>query len=81
MKLVARLSTKGRITVPKTVRGILGLNGGDEVEFRVEKGRVQIRAARPLRSSAGILRRYLPAGWKAPTVGEMNSGIARHFVA
>jgi len=79
MKVVARLSSKGQITVPKTVRRTLGLNRGDGVEFSVEKGQVQMRAVRPSGSSGGILRRYLPPGWKAPTVEEMDAGIARHF--
>jgi antitoxin PrlF len=79
MKVVARLSSKGQITVPKTVRRTLGLNRGDGVEFSVEKGQVQMRAAKPSRSSSGILRRYLPPGWKAPTAEEMDAGIARHF--
>jgi len=76
---VARLSSKGQITVPKTVRLTLGLNKGDGVEFSVEKGQVQMRAARPSRSSGGILHRYLPRGWKAPTVEDMDAGIAHHL--
>jgi antitoxin PrlF len=79
MKVVARLSSKGQITVPKTVRRTLGLNRGDGVEFNVERGHVQMRAVKPARSSSGILNAFLPRGWKAPTVEEMDAGIARHF--
>jgi len=80
MKVVARLSSKGQITVPKTVRHTLGLSRGDGLEFLVEKGHVQLRAVKPARSSSGVLRRFLPPGWKALTVEQMDAGIARHFV-
>ena len=79
MNVVATLSSKGQITVPKTVRRTLGLIRGDGVEFTVEKGNVQIRAVKSGHSSSGILHRFLPLGWKAPTVGEMDAGIALHF--
>jgi AbrB family looped-hinge helix DNA binding protein len=79
MKVVAKLSSKGQITIPKTVRRTLGLSQGDGVEFTVDQGEVQLRAVKPARSSSGLLRRFLPRGWKAPTVQEMDQGIARHF--
>jgi antitoxin PrlF len=79
MKVVARLSSKGQLTVPKTVRRTLGLGRGDGVEFTVESGQVRIRAVKPVRSSSGVLHRLLPRGWKARTVEEMDEGIARHF--
>jgi len=79
MKIVATLTSKGQITVPKTVRRTLGLTRGDGVEFTVQKGQVRLRAIKPARSSSGILHRFLPAGWTAPTVEEMDEGIARHL--
>jgi AbrB family looped-hinge helix DNA binding protein len=79
MKVVARMTSKGQLTVPKTVRRTLGLGRGDGVEFTVDKGTVSLRAIKPVRSSSGILRRFLPPNWKAPTVEEMDAGIARHL--
>jgi AbrB family looped-hinge helix DNA binding protein len=34
--VVARIRSKGRVTVPKAVRDALGIKEGDEVVFRVE---------------------------------------------
>ena len=79
MKVVATLSSKGQLTVPKVVRRTLGINQGDGVEFTVEKGQVRLDAVRPARASSGVLRKFLPARWKAPTVEEMDKGIAQHF--
>jgi len=79
MKIVATLTSKGQVTVPKSVRRTLGLTKGDGIEFTVHKGQVRLRAVKPVRSSSGVLRRFLPPGWVAPTVEEMDQGIARHI--
>jgi len=76
MKATATLTSKGQITIPQAVRRSLGLQSGDAVEFEVENGKAQVRPARPKRISAGVLKRYLPKGWKPPTVEQMNEGIA-----
>ena len=76
MKATATVTSKGQITIPQVVRQALGLQTGDAVEFEVEKGRAQVRPARPKRTSAGVLQRYLPKGWKPPTVEQMDAGIA-----
>lgn len=36
MDVAAKLTSKGRVTVPKAVRDALGLEDGDEVVFRVD---------------------------------------------
>lgn len=79
MKIVATLTSKGQVTVPKAVRRTLGLTKGDGVEFTVQKGHVHLRAVKAARSSSGVLHRFLPVGWTAPTVEEMDEGIARHL--
>ncbi len=38
----AKMTSKGQITIPKTVRDALGLQEGDEVLFRVERSRAVI---------------------------------------
>jgi AbrB family looped-hinge helix DNA binding protein len=47
----ARVTAKGRITVPAKVRAKLGLKGGDKLEFSIDgSGRVLVRprTARPV---------------------------------
>jgi antitoxin PrlF len=39
MDVSAKLTSKGQITVPKSVRDALGLEPGDRVMFRVERDR------------------------------------------
>lgn len=43
---MARVDTKGRVTLPKAVREDLGLEPGTEVEVRDEDGRVVIEPER-----------------------------------
>ena len=51
------LTQKGQVTVPKAVRQILGLHTGDEVEFVVKNGRVELkRSRRDHRSAYGLLK-------------------------
>ncbi|MCA1675629.1 MAG: AbrB/MazE/SpoVT family DNA-binding domain-containing protein [Actinobacteria bacterium] len=38
----ARLTSKGQVTIPKSVRESLGLREGDEVIFRVERARAVV---------------------------------------
>lgn len=54
----ARLTTRGRVTLPKPVRDALGLRAGDEVVFSVEGRRAILAkrttgAAAPQRCEAG----------------------------
>ena len=51
------LTQKGQVTIPKAVRQLLGVQTGDEVEFVVRGGRVELqRAARGHQSAYGLLR-------------------------
>jgi antitoxin PrlF len=79
MKTIATVTSKGQITIPRTVRRMLGLHAGDALEFDLRKGRVEVRPARPGRTSAGILKTFLPKGRKPVSVEEMDAGIARHL--
>lgn len=74
----SRVSPKGQVTIPKTVRDALGIEPGSAVEFEVTpSGDVVLRkrpdSARPLR---GLLSAYAPGG-PAPTTEEMDAGIGR----
>lgn len=60
----ARLTSKGRVTIPRGVRKSLGLEVGDRVRFvKTDRGCVILRASRDLRTLRGILkgRRSQPA--------------------
>jgi antitoxin PrlF len=57
--VAARLTTKGRITLPKVVRDALGIKEGDAVVFRVEGNRAVLARTPDFLSLAGTIR--LPA--------------------
>jgi antitoxin PrlF len=38
----AKITSKGQVTIPKSVRDALGLHAGDELLFRVERSRAVI---------------------------------------
>jgi AbrB family looped-hinge helix DNA binding protein len=68
-----RMTTKGRITIPVTVRAALGLSAGTRVEFvRLDRGKFAIVAASPeVRSLKGFFTRS-----SSVTTDEMNDAIA-----
>jgi len=75
----AKVTSKGQVTLPKSVRDRLHLVAGDRVDFRVnEKGEVTVQ---PLRGSIERLFGFLPrpAG-PALTVREMDEEISRSLV-
>jgi AbrB family looped-hinge helix DNA binding protein len=52
----ARVSSKGQVTVPKSVRDALGIKEGDEVVFRVEGHRAVLARTPDLLELAGTIR-------------------------
>lgn len=44
---MAKITSKGRVTIPKAVRDALGLTAGTHVEFVIEDGRVVLRRGIP----------------------------------
>lgn len=72
----ATLTTKGQVTIPKTVRDRLDLRTGDEVEFTFDGERsVTMRAARV---DVGALRGSLKRpGRAAVSLAEMDAAVAR----
>ncbi len=53
MDSTARVTSKGQVTIPKTVRDALELREGDEVLFRVERSRAVIAKTPSLLDLAG----------------------------
>lgn len=55
MEIAAKMSSKGQITVPKSVREALGLDAGDDVIFRVEGNRAVLARTPDFLSLAGAI--------------------------
>lgn len=74
---VARLTSKGQVTIPKEIRVHLDLRKGCEVEFLIEPdGAVRVRPkARPARSLFGVLG--VPG--KPRSVDEMEESSLEHL--
>lgn len=53
MDVAATLTSKGQLTVPKSVREALGLHEGDQVVFRVFDGRAVLARSPSLLDLAG----------------------------
>jgi antitoxin PrlF len=41
---MSTITAKGQTTVPKSVRRLLGVDGGGKISFRIEKGRVSVHS-------------------------------------
>lgn len=55
MDVAARLTSKGQITIPKTVRDTLELEPGDQVVFRLEGGRAILARTKDFLDLAGAV--------------------------
>lgn len=72
----ATLTSKGQLTVPKSVRDALGLDSGDRVEFiETEKGEFAIIAA--TRSIQELNGKYRGRRSKPVSIEKMNAAIRR----
>jgi antitoxin PrlF len=60
MTAMAKLTSKGQVTIPRSVREHLKLDTGSVLVFEVKGDRVIVRAARTLHAVGGILRRRGP---------------------
>ena len=70
----ATLSSKGQVTLPKSVRERLGVETGDRLEFiESEEGFLVVAATRDIRSLKGIVGQPK----KPVTVDEMNRAIEK----
>ena len=78
--MLATLTSKGQITLPKEIRDALELDAGAKLDFSIQPdGTLSVR---PLKRSAsaiiGLLQR--PAG-EAATVEAMNRAVASHLTS
>jgi AbrB family looped-hinge helix DNA binding protein len=55
MHVSARLTSKGQVTIPKSVRDALDLHDGDAVLFRVERSRAVLAKTPDFLSLAGAV--------------------------
>lgn len=70
----ATLTSKGQVTLPKSVRERLGVETGDRLEFiESEQGFLVVAATRDIRSLKGIIGRPK----KPVTIDEMNKAIEK----
>ncbi len=78
MTIMATLTSKGQVTIPKKIREALGVEAGDRVDFTLEAdGSVRMAVRRrSIASLAGLLHR---PGLRRLTVEEMDEAIARHL--
>ena len=60
MDVRAKLTSKGQVTIPKSVRDALDLHEGDELLFRVERSRALLAKTPDLIELAGSVA--VPAG-------------------
>lgn len=60
MDVQAKLTSKGQVTIPKSIREALDLREGDAVLFRVEQSRALLAKAPDLLSTAGSV--HVPDG-------------------
>jgi antitoxin PrlF len=75
--MLATLTSKAQITLPKGVRTLLGLEPGDQVDFAPgPDGRIVVSKAAPAATASfASLRGLLPKPSRAFTVEEMNSAV------
>lgn len=70
----ATLTSKGQITLPKTVRERLGVEAGDRIEFiESERGFVVVPATKDIKMLKGLV----PKPKKPVSLEAMNRAIAR----
>jgi antitoxin PrlF len=69
MDSTAKITSKGQVTIPKSVRDALELHEGDELLFRVERSRAVIAKTPNLLELAGSVP--VPAGRRGTTWDEV----------
>lgn len=72
--MIATLTSKGQLTLPKAIREQLDLSPGDRLDFvLLDNGVLEVV---PLKQPAAKLRGILPKPDRAVSIEEMNAAIA-----
>lgn len=76
--MLATMTSKGQITLPKEIREQLKLDTGSKLDFLLQPdGTVTVRTlARSATSVAGLLKR---SGRKPVTIEQMNTAVGKHL--
>ncbi len=69
MYALATVTSKGQVTIPKSVRDALDIDEGDRIVFRVENGCVLVAKTPDLLDLAGTIR--VPEGKRGATWSEI----------
>ena len=77
MEVSARLTSKGQITIPKSVRDALSLKNGDAVVFRVEGDRAVLARTPDLLSLAGTVS--VPAAVRGKPWADVRTEARRQY--
>ena len=56
VEITAKMSSRGRITIPKSVRDAMGIAVGDSVLFRVDSSRIMMEPLADFLSLAGTIK-------------------------
>jgi AbrB family looped-hinge helix DNA binding protein len=76
--MVSRITSKGQLTIPKSIRTKLRLRKGDRVEFLMDsEGNLRLI---PLKSSIKDLKGMVPAAKRIVTLEEMQKAIELEVV-
>jgi len=75
METVAKITSKGQITIPKVVRDALGVHEGDSLIFRVEGQRAVIAVSPDLLDLAGVVS--VPTSKRSTPWDEVRRGVRR----
>lgn len=77
MEVSARMTSKGQVTIPKSVRDALSLADGDAVVFRVEGDRAVLARTPDLLSLAGAIS--VPAAVRGKPWAEVRAEAHRRY--
>ena len=51
--MIATVTTKGQVTIPKAIRDLMGIQPNDKIDFIMENGRVVLKPLKTLRDLRG----------------------------
>ncbi|MCF8053423.1 MAG: AbrB/MazE/SpoVT family DNA-binding domain-containing protein [Desulfobacterales bacterium] len=54
--MIATVTTKGQVTIPKAIRERMGIRPNDKVDFKIENGRVVMKALKTLLDLRGSVQ-------------------------